>query len=56
MGLSHSVTCNLISNSTFEMILIRSLRNDDDKGLGYSKYVDTSYSSLDIKLNFQKLA
>lgn len=52
--MSHSVACHLIDKKSFEMILVRSLRNDDEKGIGQTRNIDPTLSEIDMKINFRR--
>ncbi|CDW83393.1 lysosomal alpha- [Stylonychia lemnae] len=55
MSLSHPVTCHLIDSNTFEMILTRSLGNNDIKGISSLRNTDITLSDLKINLNIDKV-
>ena len=55
ISVSHSMTCHLFQDNTYEMILTRSLSNDDEKGLKTNRNFDTSLSSIDFTLHLGNL-
>jgi hypothetical protein len=48
MAFSHSLMCHFISNNTFDLLLTRSERNEDSKGLWIEYFTDDEYADLDI--------
>jgi hypothetical protein len=54
-GLSHSLTCNFVSKTTFEFILNRSLFNDDKKGEDELVHLDVTESVVELRINFNTL-
>lgn len=44
LALSHPLLCHLLDSHTFEMMLTRSLHNNDLKGLTSRRNIDTTFS------------
>ena len=61
ISLSHPLLCNLLGGSkqgeenTFEMMLTRSVHNNDLKGLGTLRNTEFTLSELNLAMNLNRL-
>ena len=50
-SLSHPTMCNIVSSNEFEIMLLRSVKNSDEKGINFNKNEDNTLSRLEIKFS-----
>ena len=55
LSLSHSLMCHFVSNTTFDLLLTRSEKSEDTKGLWSYFLEDEDYVRLDMGIVLSKL-
>lgn len=56
IAVSHSMMGHFINNSTYDLMLIRSERNEDTKGLWTEQLIDEEYANVEMNIVVSKFA